>query len=134
VDCQNKVYTECQEKEVKTCKKDCETTGGAIFCDGKFLHADDIEDCAAALADRIDIHVDLSAVVHVDVDTKDKDKSDSVVDKVDDKVDDACAVATMGSQRGAPTAPRWAAFGLMALGLVVRRVRQRRVAEPNDRR
>lgn len=53
---------------VEQCDTECETTGGAIFCNGQFLNVADIDDCAAELTAEIDIHVDLDIAADVDVD------------------------------------------------------------------
>jgi hypothetical protein len=115
---------------VKTCKEECETTGGAIFCDGEFLHASNIEDCAAALAAKIDVHVDLDLSINADVDVdvgggkdNDKDDAEDKADSVADEVDDACSVATAGSAHSPERRAPLAVLSLAALGLTVLRRR-----------
>jgi hypothetical protein len=118
VDCQAEVYTVCEEEQVETCETDCETTGGAIFCDGKFLIASDIKACAAELSAKVDIQVDVSIDGDVDVGNKSPDKEEA--DSVEDKLSNACAVRARGSSRGGS---ELSSFGLFLVGLVFARRR-----------
>jgi site-specific recombinase XerC len=53
---------------VEQCQTNCQTTGGALFCNGQFVSTHDIDACAAELAQEIDVHVDLEIDADVDVD------------------------------------------------------------------
>jgi hypothetical protein len=89
LDCQTQVYNDCEQQMVEQCNTECETTGGAIFCDGQFLNVTDVDDCAAELAAEIDIEVDLDIQADVDVDINPPDTSN---DNDDDDNDFSCAV------------------------------------------
>ena len=123
IDCQTKVYAQCETETVERCETQCKTTGGAIFCDGQFLNATDINACAEELASSVDIHVDIEVAVEAKVDVS-SGKDNDTLDDVSTKVDKACSVARVGSSdsgRGSLVL-----FGLFALGAAWRR-RTRRV-------
>jgi MYXO-CTERM domain-containing protein len=67
LDCQTQVYQDYEQRMVEQCDTECETTGGAIFCDGQFLNVTNIEDCAAELSAEIQIDVDLDIAADVDI-------------------------------------------------------------------
>lgn len=117
VDCQERTYTECEEKMVETCETQCEDKGGAIFCDGQFLNATNVNSCADELSLKLDIDVDIDATVKTVGNTTKK-----AADDVGDEIDDACSVTNVGA--GAGTG------GLSVLGsligLVAWRVRRRK--------
>jgi MYXO-CTERM domain-containing protein len=50
---------------VEHCQTQCKQTGGAIFCDGQFLNADNVNSCAEELSAKIKINVDIKASVTV---------------------------------------------------------------------
>jgi hypothetical protein len=58
----------CQTTVVETCTTQCQDEGGAIFCDGQFVNASNLRDCAAELAAEISIDVDIDLDVDVDAD------------------------------------------------------------------
>jgi MYXO-CTERM domain-containing protein len=63
--CQTDNYTSCQTDTVNTCNTTCETKGGAIFCDGQFLNASDLQACADQLATEFSFSIDVTAHVSV---------------------------------------------------------------------
>ena len=95
-----------------------ETTGGAIFCDGQFLNAANLDDCADELSAEVSIDIDID----VDVEAT-TDEVDDTIDEVGDEVDEACAVTSPGSRKAGHAA--LVLFGLCALagGRRVRRMR-----------
>jgi MYXO-CTERM domain-containing protein len=127
IDCQTPVYTTCETSTVERCQTDCETTGGAIFCDGQFLSASDIDACAAQLSAEFDIQVDVMASVSVTTSGTDSDDGEP-------KNTINCAVAPMGPTGGGPGKNHLLAlFGLGALGLLSSRRRRRApVAGPSE--
>jgi hypothetical protein len=61
VGCQAELFTECETSVSQECTQDCESTGYAIFCDGQFFaSAEDLDACAAEIADEFDIHIEFS--------------------------------------------------------------------------
>jgi hypothetical protein len=117
VDCQSTLYVQCEQEMVEKCETDCRTTGGAIFCNGQFVSTNNIDACAAELAQEIDVHVEIDAEVDADVD-------------VDVNGPD-CAVANVGAGIGG-NGPGGIAGGTLALiGLASwlrRRARNRKPA------
>jgi hypothetical protein len=69
VDCQTTQWDSCQTTIHEKCQTDCTDKGGAIFCDGEFLNADNLNDCAADLLAQLSISVDVSASVAAQVGT-----------------------------------------------------------------
>jgi MYXO-CTERM domain-containing protein len=85
---------------VEKCRTDCRDKGGAIFCDGQFLNASNLADCADEL--RAEISIDLDIEVEANIDTS--------IDTDGDGDDDVgCSFAPAG---GAPA-------GGMALAALV---------------
>jgi MYXO-CTERM domain-containing protein len=120
LDCQTQVYNDCEQQMVEQCNTECETTGGAIFCDGQFLNVTDVDDCAAELAAEIDIEVDLDIQADVDVDINPPSSSSN--DDDDDENNFSCAVqggANPGSSGSAPTL-----LGLLGAVWAARRLRR----------
>lgn len=67
--CQRDLYTECEEVVVEECKDECETSGGAIFCDGQFLATgNDPTACAEVLSSELGAEVDVTVAGAVDGD------------------------------------------------------------------
>jgi hypothetical protein len=60
LDCQTNNYTSCQTDTVNTCNTTCQNKGGAIFCDGQFLDADNLQDCADQLATEFSFNIDVN--------------------------------------------------------------------------
>jgi MYXO-CTERM domain-containing protein len=63
--CQTDNFTSCQTDTVNTCNTTCTDKGGAIFCDGQFLSADNLQDCADQLAAEFSFNIDVT--VHATV-------------------------------------------------------------------
>ncbi len=59
--CQTDNFTNCQTTTVNTCTTSCQDKGGALFCDGQFLDADDLQACADQLAAEFSFNIDVSA-------------------------------------------------------------------------
>lgn len=114
LNCQTEQYVECEEEMVETCETECETTGGAIFCDGQFLAVEDIDECAEELSAEIDIHVevDIEVDAEVDVDIGGGD------DDGDDDVD--CSIADV--RKSDSGSGSWlSALGMLAFAGVLHR-------------
>jgi MYXO-CTERM domain-containing protein len=105
IGCQADLYLACEQQMVQRCQTECETSGAAIFCNGQFVSADDIDACAQQLADEIDVHVD----AQVDAD-------------VDANVD--CSVTNVGAGSGRGGPPVMGA--MLLLGLLGGLARHRR--------
>ena len=60
----------CQTTIHERCTTSCQDKGGAIFCDGQFINAASLENCAAELSAEISIslNVDIDIDTHVDTD------------------------------------------------------------------
>ena len=122
VDCQEKTYTTCEQKMVDKCQTECKDKGGALFCDGQFVDATDVRDCADEVKAKIKIDVDLEGLAEDTGEAVDKaarDVSKSVDKNVD--VDSKCSVTNVGAT-GSSTA--WLALPL--IGLSIWRARRRR--------
>ena len=63
--CQTDNYTSCETETVNTCNTSCQTTGGALFCDGQFIEASDLQACVDQLASEFSFNIDISAHVAV---------------------------------------------------------------------
>jgi hypothetical protein len=63
--CQTENYTSCQTETVNTCNTSCQNKGGAIFCDGQFLEASDLQACADQLATEFSFNIDVDVNVKV---------------------------------------------------------------------
>lgn len=113
LDCQTEVIEECETDMVETCETTCEDKGGAIFCDGQFLNASDIDDCAAELAEKVDIDVHIEASVDADVDVCSGDDCDEEDTSVGEEIDNACTVSRVhGSSVGGGAAVLGSLLGL----------------------
>jgi len=122
VDCQEKTYTSCEQKMVEHCETQCMDKGGAIFCDGQFVNAADVHDCADELKAKVKIDIDIDAALEEageDVGKAASDVSKEVDEHVD--VDAKCAVTNVG------TGSNGAMWSLLALpaGLAFWRARRR---------
>jgi MYXO-CTERM domain-containing protein len=108
VDCQTIQWESCQTTVREKCHTDCTDKGGAIFCDGQFVNAANLKDCAIDLSAQLSIDIDVSINVDTHVDTNGDGKTEEV----------GCAVrapATPGSS------VFWAVAGLFGVGLARRR-------------
>jgi hypothetical protein len=111
------VYIECEEELVEKCETECETTGGAIFCDGQFLNVTDINECADELSAEVDIHVDIELDAEIDIDSE---------GDIKEEIDDICSVTAVGAGVSGPGG----GAGLLASAgvlLALRRRTRRRV-------
>jgi len=59
--CQTDNYTSCETETVNTCNTTCQNKGGALFCDGQFLEASDLQACADQLAAEFSFNIDVTA-------------------------------------------------------------------------
>jgi hypothetical protein len=118
IDCQTTSFQSCETSVVETCRTDCRDKGGAIFCDGQFLNAANLQDCAAELAAEISIQVNIDVDIDADVDV-DTD-SDG-----DDDIRCAAAPPSGGSTGALPLA----LLGAAVVSGIVRRVRRARTGE-----
>jgi hypothetical protein len=108
---------------VEKCQTDCKQTGGAIFCDGQFLNADNVNSCADELSAKIKINVDIKASVSVAA-TKTKAAVNSAGQKA--STVSVCTVTDVGAAHSAGGA-LGALSSLTALALwQTRRRRDRR--------
>jgi hypothetical protein len=111
--CQSETFTECETKVTEECKKDCKTTGAAIFCDGQFLaSADDFEACAGDIEAEFAINLDVHIKADVSIDTKTSVDSVSSGNGKDDKSSFSCSIAPHSNRPGS-------VVGLFVLSLVV---------------
>lgn len=85
-ECQTTQFESCESTTVQTCRTDCHDNGGAIFCDGQFVNASDVEACAAQIEAEVAVHIDLD----VNVDTSNAVKVDT---NGDGKSDVSCSVS-----------------------------------------
>ncbi|HYQ30296.1 MAG TPA: hypothetical protein VER04_23860 [Polyangiaceae bacterium] len=68
--CQTENYEDCQTETVNTCNTTCKDKGGALFCDGQFIGASDLQACADQLASEFSFDIDVTA--HVTATVTDK--------------------------------------------------------------
>ena len=61
VDCQASGYVDCEASLTGGCTAQCEAPEGALFCEGQWVDADDVDACIDALRTLLDIEVDASA-------------------------------------------------------------------------
>jgi MYXO-CTERM domain-containing protein len=117
VDCQERTYTNCEQKMVEQCNTECKDKGGAIFCDGQFVNADNTQSCADELSAKLKINIDIDATL-----SSVGDSAENAASSVSKKVDKACSVAAVGGDSSQP------ALGMIAslFGLALWRVRRRR--------
>jgi len=65
LDCQTTNYESCQTETVNTCTTSCQDKGGALFCDGQFIDASDLQACASQLQAEFSFNIDVTAHVAV---------------------------------------------------------------------
>jgi len=113
--CQTDNYTSCETDTVNTCTTTCHDKQGALFCDGQFIDADDLQACADQLAAEFSFSIDITAHATVNgngsVTTTNKDGS---------KTTTKCSFSPPTQGHGG-----MALGALAALGLVVARRRRR---------
>ena len=59
--CQTDNYETCQTETVNTCNTTCKDKGGALFCDGQFIGASNLQACADQLASEFSFNIDVTA-------------------------------------------------------------------------
>jgi hypothetical protein len=106
ISCQENTYTQCEQTLVEQCRTECMQQGGAIFCDGQFLNAQDVQSCADELSNEIQIDLQIDSSFPGDK---------KVV------VDSGCSVGQVGTADGSLGTALMSA--LCALGFYVRRRR-----------
>jgi hypothetical protein len=65
VTCQAEQFTVCKTELVQHCEEECETTGGALYCDGQFLNVTELQACADQL--HAELAIDVSVEIDVEV-------------------------------------------------------------------
>jgi len=109
--CQTDNYEDCQTETVNTCNTTCKDKGGALFCDGQYISASDLQACADQLASEFSFNIDVTAHAVATV----TNKTDGTKNEV------KCSFAPPASGGGGA-----AALGaLAALGIVLGRRRRR---------
>jgi hypothetical protein len=61
IDCQAKGEASCEATVTGGCKAQCTQPKGALFCDGQFVNASNLDDCVSSLVDLLHIQVSGSA-------------------------------------------------------------------------
>lgn len=59
--CQTDNYESCETETVNTCNTTCKDKGGAIFCDGQYINASNLQSCADQLATEFSFNIDVAA-------------------------------------------------------------------------
>lgn len=59
--CQTDNYESCETETVNTCNTTCKNKGGALFCDGQYIGASDLQACADQLAAEFSFNIDVTA-------------------------------------------------------------------------
>jgi hypothetical protein len=108
---------------VEQCETECETTGGAIFCDGQFLATEDVNACADELAAEFDLQVDVDLEVDADLDVDVNEGCAGMSGDGDGPrdVDVDCSAASIGSHAGAGRSGMAALFAIGLAALIYRR-------------
>lgn len=65
LDCQTTNFDTCTTNTVNTCNTTCMNNGGVLVCDGQFINADNLQDCADQLASEFSFNIDIHANVKV---------------------------------------------------------------------
>jgi MYXO-CTERM domain-containing protein len=120
INCQTNSFQNCETTTVERCHTECTNRGGAIFCDGQFLNASDLESCASDLMDKVSINVDISAAISVAVNAQVGTKTAAAKDKA------GCSLG-MAPPRNSGA---WATAALLAGAVLLRRRRQSRTGSP----
>jgi len=108
--CQTDNYESCETETVNTCNTTCKDKGGALFCDGQFIGASNVQDCADQLAAEFSMTIDVAV--------------DAVTDTTSDCVDSAKSKCSFSPPK--PGGSAGMALGaLAALGVVLARRRRR---------
>lgn len=59
--CQTDNYESCQTETVNTCNTTCKDKGGALFCDGQYIAASNLQNCADQLASEFSFNIQVAA-------------------------------------------------------------------------
>ena len=111
------MYVECEQQMVEQCKTDCKDTGGAIFCDGQFVHAENAQSCADQVEASVSIKIDIAGAISGAADAVGRtasnvgDRTSDTAGCVDDKV---CSVRNAGAGHSSSTL-----FALSPLGFAL---------------
>lgn len=69
IGCQGELYVQCKTDFQATCEAQCEAPSGAIFCEGQFIEASNVDDCVDALRNllnaKVEFHAEASASASV---------------------------------------------------------------------
>lgn len=84
---------QCEQQMVERCQTQCKQTGGAIFCDGQFINASNVNSCADELRAKVKIDVNIKASVNAAA-----NKTKAAVNTASQKVSKACAVTNVGAR------------------------------------
>lgn len=58
ISCQSQTFAECETTVVSECQTDCESSGGALFCDGSYVaHSSSITECVHAIQAELDLEI-----------------------------------------------------------------------------
>jgi len=120
VTCQEGKYVMCETQMVETCETKCKDKGGAIFCDGQFINADDSQTCADELEAEIKIEIDIDAAIDTVEDTA-EDVGDATEDTANCVDEEVCSVSNVGAGQGSGVLLALAPLGF----LLLRRLRRR---------
>lgn len=58
ISCQSELYVECKAELQGGCEVQCEAPEGALFCNGQFVNASNVESCADAIIAAFDIEIE----------------------------------------------------------------------------
>lgn len=108
--CQTDNFESCETATVETCNTTCKDKGGALFCDGQFIGASNVQACADQLATEFSLAVDVAVK--------------AVVETTEDCIDSAeskCSFSPPKRSGGSAMA----LGALAALGVVLSRRRRR---------
>ena len=65
VECQTTQWESCKTTTREECTRSCMDKGGAIVCNGEFVNASNLKDCAAELSAKVSIDLDVDVDVNV---------------------------------------------------------------------
>jgi hypothetical protein len=117
--CQASSYEQCEAQQSSSCTTQCQSSG-AIFCDGNYVGASDVNQCVSALNTMLTTHINVTATSTTSCDGGECTTTDTVNAKT------SCAVASSPGAGGESGAALWPiGAGLAAvLGRLRRRARR----------
>ena len=117
VDCQAEGYVECKTRVQGGCEVACSRPDGALFCDGQYVEARELDECIAAIEAELDIEVEARGSA----------SSDCSGNRCEGNAEGS-ASASCAMESGAPTAGAPGAMGLLLAlaGVVGARLRRKR--------